>query len=152
VAIAGATGQTYTLVAADVGSTIRVVETASNANGAGAGSSSNPTAVVTAVPVPVAVTTSLPAAPFAKLLKVLISSKNHTAKFKFKAIGDATHYKCAIVRKPTRKGAKTPAPKYAACGGTTKKYSKLKAGKYLFYVKVVGPGGSGVNVYHFKIK
>jgi hypothetical protein len=46
--IAGATDQTYTLSAADVGHTIRVQETASNAGGAGVPATSGQTAVVTA--------------------------------------------------------------------------------------------------------
>jgi hypothetical protein len=45
-AISGATGQTYTLTAADVGSTIRVQQTASNASGTGAPTASSPTATV----------------------------------------------------------------------------------------------------------
>jgi hypothetical protein len=47
--ISGATGQTYALAAADVGQTIRVQETASNASGSGTASSSA-TAVVTPLP------------------------------------------------------------------------------------------------------
>lgn len=46
--IAGATAATYLLAAADVGKTIRVVVTASNASGAGAPATSAQTAVVTA--------------------------------------------------------------------------------------------------------
>jgi hypothetical protein len=149
-AIAGATGQAYTLTAADVGHTVRVLETASNAGGSGTAALSAITAMIAALPAPV-VKASLPAPPIAKLLKELISSKHHDAKFKFKAIGDTTSYLCAIVRKPTRKGAKTPAPKYEKCGGLTKKYSKLKAGKYMFYLRAVGPGGNGTLIYHFKI-
>ncbi len=49
--IAGASDQTYTLVTADVGSTIRVAVTASNGAGS-ATASSAPTAVVQAAPVP----------------------------------------------------------------------------------------------------
>jgi hypothetical protein len=45
-AIEGATGQSYTLTASDVGATIRVQETASNADGAGAPADSATTAVV----------------------------------------------------------------------------------------------------------
>ncbi|MGA2010873.1 MAG: CHAP domain-containing protein [Solirubrobacteraceae bacterium] len=45
-AIAGATGQTYTVTATDVGQAIRVVETAGNAGGAGRPAASAPTAVV----------------------------------------------------------------------------------------------------------
>ena len=50
--IGGASGQAYVLTAADVGSTIRVVETASNDVGAGAAATSGATAVVSP-PVPV---------------------------------------------------------------------------------------------------
>jgi hypothetical protein len=49
-AIPGATGQTYALTAADVGSMIRVRETASNAAGSGAPATSTQTAVVQAPP------------------------------------------------------------------------------------------------------
>src|ERR1019366_8901534 len=49
-AITGATGQTYTLAAADVGSTIRVFETASNASGAGSPATSSATTAVQASP------------------------------------------------------------------------------------------------------
>jgi hypothetical protein len=47
-AIAGATGTTYTLVSADVGNTITLTETPSNANGTGTPQTSAPTATVTA--------------------------------------------------------------------------------------------------------
>ncbi|HWC85318.1 MAG TPA: FG-GAP-like repeat-containing protein [Solirubrobacteraceae bacterium] len=52
-AIAGAITQTYTLTAADVGSTIRVQETGSSASGAGVPARSAQTAVVTPAPPPV---------------------------------------------------------------------------------------------------
>src|SRR6202011_833686 len=45
--ISGATGQTYTAVAGDVGHTLRVRETASNAGGAGSPAASSATAAVT---------------------------------------------------------------------------------------------------------
>ena len=50
--ITGATGQTYLLVAADTGSTIRVAVTASNANGDSTPAASEPTPVVTSAPPP----------------------------------------------------------------------------------------------------
>ena len=146
-AISGAEAQTYVLTAADVGHTIRVTETASNAGGSGTAALSAITAMIAAP----AVTASLPAPPIAKLLKELISSKHHDATFHFTASGDTTSYECALVRKPTRKHAKTPAPKYAKCGGLSKKYSKLKKGKYVFYVRAIGPGGNGTAIYHFRI-
>jgi len=48
--IGGATGQTYTLTAGDVGDTICVKEVASNAGGAGQPARSAPTAIVTPSP------------------------------------------------------------------------------------------------------
>jgi hypothetical protein len=51
--IAGAASQTYVPTSGDVGHTIRVQETASNAGGPGAGATSNATAGVTSPPVPV---------------------------------------------------------------------------------------------------
>ena len=62
VAIAGATGQTYTLTEADVGGTIYVTEVGANAGGNGPGDSSALTAVVTtpSLTVPVPVNTALP--------------------------------------------------------------------------------------------
>ena len=50
--ISGATGQTYTLTAVDVGETIRVQEVASNAGGAGQPARSAPTAMVASAPGP----------------------------------------------------------------------------------------------------
>jgi hypothetical protein len=52
--ITGATGQTYLLTPSDVGHTIRVSETASNAGGAGEAATSGQTATVATMPVPVA--------------------------------------------------------------------------------------------------
>lgn len=51
-AISGATGTTYMVVAADIGSTLRVLETATNAEGS-ASAPSSPTAVVTGQTAPV---------------------------------------------------------------------------------------------------
>ena len=83
---------------------------------------------------------SHPTAPNTRLFKEQISSKNHSATFRFKATGDSTGFQCALVRKPTRKGAKTPSPKYSSCG-SSKTFKDLKAGKYEFYVRAIGPGG-----------
>jgi hypothetical protein len=51
-AISGATGQSYTLASSDVGHTIRVIETASNAGGVSAPASSAASGVVLAPPAP----------------------------------------------------------------------------------------------------
>jgi hypothetical protein len=58
--IAGATGQTYTLTTADVGHTVRVAESATNAGGTGGPATSNATAVVQ-TPAVAPSNTSLPA-------------------------------------------------------------------------------------------
>ena len=51
-AIQGATGQAYVLAASDVGYTVRVLETASNAGGTGVAATSSATAVVASMSVP----------------------------------------------------------------------------------------------------
>jgi subtilisin family serine protease len=58
--IAGATNQTYTPLAGDVGHTLRVQETASNEGGASSPASSAATAVVTAAPTPAPTNTTPP--------------------------------------------------------------------------------------------
>lgn len=59
--ISGATSITYIAASADIGSTLALRVTASNAGGPGAAATSSNTAAVTAAPVPAPVNTSLPA-------------------------------------------------------------------------------------------
>ena len=135
-AIAGATGRAYTLAGADVGSTIRIVETASNAAGTSGPATSNATSAVKGAPAAGAHT----AVPNTRLVVEQISARLRSARFRFKATGAATGFRCALVRLPSRKGAKTPSPRYSRCG-STKTFSGLKAGSYVVYVRAVGPGG-----------
>jgi hypothetical protein len=91
------------------------------------------------------------AAPKTRLVFEQISSRKRTAKFKFKATGESTGFRCALVLLPTRKHAKTPSPKYVACG-SSKTFKHLKIGKYVLYVRAIGPGGTrSPIVYRFKI-
>jgi hypothetical protein len=91
-----------------------------------------------------------PATPTAHLVSKKVSGRNLTVKFS--ATGKASGFQCALVTVPTRKGAKTPAPKYASCK-SPKTYKSLKPGKYVFYVRAVGPGGtSSAATYKFTIK
>ena len=136
VAIAGASAQTDTLTTADVGHTLRVRETGSNSSGAGNPAMSSPTA-----PVPAAHTSTHHAAPNTLLLEHRVSSHDHRATFRFEATGTATRFECALVRKATRRGARTPAPKYFSCR-SPKTFTRLKAGRYVLYVRAVGPGGA----------
>jgi len=148
VAIPGAIAQTHTLTAADVGHTLRVQETASNASGVGAAATSSPTA-----PVPTAHSSSKHhAPPNTLLLEHEVSSHDHRATFRFKATGTATRFECALVRKPTRSGEKTPAPEYVSCH-SPKTFTRLTAGTYVLYVRAVGPGGADKTPasYEFKI-
>lgn len=162
-AIADATSQTYTLGANDVGSTIRVVETASNTGGAGSGATSNATTTVAAE----SSATSSPgggksgaggsqtsgsSAPNTHVVSERVSSKDHTARFRFTATGNATGFQCALVREPTRKGAKTPSPGYHECS-SPKTYGHLEVGTYTFYVRARGPGGVDKTpaIFNFKL-
>jgi hypothetical protein len=104
------------------------------------------------VPPPVGGKKAHIAAPYARLVLEQISSKNHTAKFRFKATGVSTGFRCALVLVPTRKHAKTPSPKYVACG-SSKTFKHLKIGRYVLYVRAVGPGGTRSPViFRFSIK
>ena len=147
-AIVGATGQAYKLGAADVGHTMTVQEAASNVSGAGSPATSSATAVVRSSPA----SGKIPA-PNTRLVFERISSKHHSATFRFKATGKATGFRCALVRRPTRKGAKTPAPRYSKCR-SPKTFKHLKPGSYVLRVRAVGPGGVDKTpaTYRFKIK
>jgi inosine-uridine nucleoside N-ribohydrolase len=149
--IAGATGQTYALGASDVGSTIRVVETASNASGSGTPATSGATAALSA-PAPVNVSPpSVTSLATAHLAKVLVSSKHGSATFHLTATGGATGFQCALVRQRSGKHGRTQVPKYSGCSAT-KTYKHLKVGRYVFYVRAVGPAGaSAPAIRRFKI-
>jgi predicted phage tail protein len=133
VAIPGAIAQTDTLTTADVGHTLRVQEIASNSSGTGIAATSSQTAPVTSG--------KHYAPPNTLLLEHQVSSHDHRATFRFKATGTASRFECALVRKPTRRGARTPAPKYVSCR-SPKTFTRLEAGSYVLYVRAVGPGGA----------
>ena len=135
-AISGATGRTYAPAAADVGATIRIVETASNAAGTSGPATSNATSAVHGPPGAGTHTVG----PNTRVVVEQISSRLHRARFHFKATGTATGFRCALVRLPSRRSAKRPSPRYSRCG-STKTFTGLKAGTYVVYARAVGPGG-----------
>ena len=145
VAIAGTSAQADTLTTADVGHTLRAQEIASNSSGTGIAAISSPTAAVLAVHVSTHPPNTL-------LLEHQVSSHDHRATFRFKATGTATRFECALVPKPTRRGARTPAPKYVSCH-SPKTFTGLHAGSYVLYVRAIGPGGADKTpaTYDFKI-
>lgn len=67
-----------------------------------------------------------PAPPNTKLARPKISSKKHTATFKFKAVGTATGFRCSLVPNKAR-------PKFRPCV-SPKTYRHLHPGKYTFEV------------------
>jgi hypothetical protein len=75
-----------------------------------------------------------------------VSSRRHTATFRFKASGGVlSGFQCALVKQPTKKHtkqhAKAPKPKYSGCK-SPKSYKHLKAGHFTFYTRAIGPGGT----------
>ena len=144
--ITGATNQTYTLTANDVGSTIRVLETAHNSGGAGTPATSGATALVTAPASTGGGSQSKTSGttlviPVARLASSRISSKHRSATFDFKATGHATGFECALVREHSGKHGRTPSPKYQHCG-STKTFTHLKVGRYVLYVRAIGATGA----------
>ena len=73
--------------------------------------------------------------PGTKITKANISSKHHQATFSFKAIGTATGFQCALVKKP-KAHHKKPKPTFKACK-SPKTYKHLKPGKYTFEVRAL---------------
>jgi hypothetical protein len=72
--------------------------------------------------------------PDTKISKAKINSKRRKATFKFKAIGAATGFQCALAkdhRKPRLKTCRSP-----------KTYMRLKAGRYSFEVRALSSAGS----------
>ena len=87
----------------------------------------------------------------ARITKAKISSKHHTAKFSFKAIGTASGFQCALAKKRMGKHKTTPKPKYRFCR-SPKTYKHLKRGRYTFYVRALSAGAPGtVASKNFKI-
>jgi hypothetical protein len=134
-AISAATGRSYTLAAADAGATIRIVETASNAAGTSVPATSNATGPVRGSP-----GAGIQPAPNTRVVVEQISARLRRARFHFTATGLATGFRCALVRLPSRRGARIPSPRYSRCP-STKTFTGLKPGTYVVYVRAVGPGG-----------
>jgi DNA-binding beta-propeller fold protein YncE len=74
-----------------------------------------------------------PPPPNTKLTNGSVSSRKHQATFKFKAVGTATGFQCALVNGKH-------AARFTRCK-SPKTYKHLHAGKYKFEVRAIGPGG-----------
>jgi hypothetical protein len=133
--IPGATGQAYTLTAADVGSTIRVQETASNEAGAGTPASSPAVGPVIAPP-------ALSPPHGTKITSSKVKQKELSASFGFSAPGTVTGFQCELQRpKPKGKYKKLPKAAFGPCS-SPKSYRHLKPGTYTFLVRAFNGAGA----------
>jgi hypothetical protein len=73
-------------------------------------------------------------APNTKITSASISSTNHRATFRFKAIGIATGFQCQLKRGNL-------SARFRNCS-SPKTYVNLKLGRYIFKVRAIGPGGT----------
>ena len=130
---------TYVLRSTDVGSRVRVVETATNAGGNGLGASSAPTAAVRPLP------------PVTLGVIARISSLNHRAAFQLRARGRVSGFQCVLISVP-RHGRKAHVH-YHSCNKNVT-FKDLRSGRYVLYVRAVGPGGRDQSpvTYRFRIR
>lgn len=73
--------------------------------------------------------------PDTKITKAKINPRRRAATFRFKAIGGASGFQCALARRHQRK------PKFRKCR-SPKSYRHLRAGRYTFSVRAVGSAGA----------
>ena len=75
--------------------------------------------------------------PNTKITKAKIDPANQRAKFKFKALGKSTGFRCALVK---AKKHKKPKPHFSRCH-SPKTYAGLAPGRYTFLVRAFNAGG-----------
>ena len=134
-AIPGATGQIYTLTATDVGSTIRVQETARNEAGAGAPASSPAVG-------PVIAPAALSPPHGTKITSSKVKQKKRSASFSFSAQGTVVGFQCELQPpKPKGRHKKLPKAAFGPCG-SPKSYRHLRPGTYTFLVRAFNGAGA----------
>ena len=74
-------------------------------------------------------------------VRAKIDRRRDSASFTFTVTGSASSYKCALVKLPKRKHARTPAPKYRPCHSAVA-YRHLAAAGYVFHVRAQGQAGA----------
>jgi streptogramin lyase len=70
--------------------------------------------------------------------KVRTKGKRASVKFRFSSTTAGATFECALVKKPAKKGKKTPKPKFRSCKSPKK--LKLRPGRYRFSVRAVSGG------------
>jgi streptogramin lyase len=85
--------------------------------------------------------------------KVTTKGKRASVSFRFSSTAAGAAFECALVRKPRKKGKKTPQPKFTSCKSPKK--LKLKPGGYRFSVRAItgavadpSPASSNFRVVH----
>jgi hypothetical protein len=78
--------------------------------------------------------------PNTKITSEKVSSRKRTARFTFKASGTSTSFRCALVKQPSHRHNKAR-PSYRLCR-SPKSYTRLKPGRYTFFVRAFNLGGS----------
>ena len=73
--------------------------------------------------------------PNTEITEANIQSNKHEATFAFQAIGKATGFQCALVKKPQT------GPSFSPCS-SPKAYQHLAAGTYTFEVRAFNAGGA----------
>lgn len=99
------------------------------------------------------------ARPNTRITSKKLNKKTRSVIFKFKAVGKASGFQCALVKQPAKshpkshhKKAKQPKPRFSGCR-SPKGYKHLaRGGRYVFYVRAVGPGGSDRTPARFSFK
>lgn len=80
--------------------------------------------------------------PNTKITGKTVNRRNHTARVKFAAIGSATGFRCALVKKrQSHHPGRAAKPTFTKCA-TPKAYTHLAHGDYTFYVKALNSAGS----------
>jgi hypothetical protein len=67
--------------------------------------------------------------------KVKTKGKRASVAFRFSSTAAGAAFECALVKKPGKKGKKTPQPKFTSCKSPKK--LKLKPGRYRFSVRAI---------------
>lgn len=76
-------------------------------------------------------------APNTRLLRARILPRRGVARFFFRAVGRATGFECALVRRSAKRRKRA---RFRPCR-SPKTYRRLRPGRYLFAVRAKGPGG-----------
>ncbi|HWF36275.1 MAG TPA: beta-propeller fold lactonase family protein [Solirubrobacteraceae bacterium] len=77
--------------------------------------------------------------PDTRITSSAISAKKRTAAFRFRAVGTATGFQCALVKQPTKHHKKAKVV-FRGCS-SPKHYQHLAHGHYAFYVRAVNAAG-----------